>query len=145
MALSVAKAQRGQALLDSMLVLCASAAMVAMLAPAYSSAYGLTLDANKAGQCRKAAVELRSAVWLAKATGSGSEYSGTISIPDGAEIAYDAAQSAVIVSFHSKGGPASFLVSNDCALIGSCVKACAYRAYFDSGCKIILAGVEERS
>lgn len=131
---------RGQALLDSMLVLCASAAMVALLAPAYSSAYGLSLDAHKAAQCRQAAAELHSAAELAKATGAGSAYSGTIRIPDGAQVAYDAVQSAITVSFVSRDGSASFLVARNCALIGSCTRACPYRAYYDSGCKISLEG-----
>jgi len=138
MALPVAKARRGQALLDSMLVLCASAAMVALLAPAYASAYGLTLDANKAGQCRKAASELHSAAQLALATGEGSEYAGKVSLPAGAEINYDYERSAVVVSFDSKDGPASFTVSDRCQLSGSCSRVCSYRVYYDSGCRISL-------
>jgi len=140
MVLFVAKARRGQALLDSMLVMCASAAMVALLAPAYSQAYGLSLDAHKAGQCRKAAAELHSAAELAAATGEGSEYSGTVSLPVGAAISYDYERSAVVISFEAKDGPASFLVADNCALSGSCVRACSYRVYYDSGCKISLAG-----
>jgi len=139
MALSLAKAKRGQALLDSMLVLCASAAMVALLAPAYTSAYGLSLDANKAGQCRKAAAELHSAAQLALATGEGSEYAGKISLPAGAEIAYDYERSAVVISFDSKDGPASFPVGR-CYLSGSCNRVCSYRVYYASGCRISLGG-----
>jgi hypothetical protein len=138
MALGFWQRQRGQALLDSMLVLCASVAMIALLAPAYSSAYGLSLDAHKAAQCRNAAAELHSAAELAKATGVGSEYSGTISIPDGAVIAYDFEKSAVAISFTSRDGPASFPVAGNCILSGSCVKTCRYRAYFDYGCRISL-------
>ena len=140
MALLACRARRGQALLDSMLVLCASAAMVALLAPAYTQAYGLSLDANKAGQCRKAAAELHSAAELSRATGEGSEYSGTVSIPQGASIAYDSERSAVVISFDAKDGPASILVADNCALAGSCSKTCSYRVYYDSGCKISLAG-----
>ena len=140
MALTFRAHRRGQALLDSMLVLCASAAMIALLAPAYSSAYGLSLDAHKASQCRKAAVELHSAAELAKATGAGSEYSGNISIPDGAAMAYDNERSAVVISFPSKDGPVRFEVASNCALIGSCTGTCPYRAYYDSGCKISFAG-----
>ncbi|MFA6329190.1 MAG: hypothetical protein WCX64_00710 [Candidatus Micrarchaeia archaeon] len=134
------RAQRGQGLLDSMLVLCASAALVALLAPAYTQAYGLSLDASRASQCRRAAAELHSATELAKATGESSEYSGKVSIPDGAAIAYDFERSAVVVSFASRDGPASFLVANDCVLSGSCEGACSYRVYYDSGCRIFLAG-----
>jgi len=140
MAQNTAKSSRGQALLDSMLVLCASAAMVALLAPAYSSAYGLSLDAHKASQCRKAAAELHSAAQLAAATGEGSEYSGKISLPDGAAIAYDYGREAVVVFFNSNEGPTSILVASNCGLYGSCGRACAYRVYYDSGCKISLAG-----
>jgi hypothetical protein len=128
---------RGQALLDSMLVLCASTAVVALLAPAYSQAYGLSLDAARASQCRKAALELHSAAELAKATGQGSQYSGSISVPDGAEIRYDSASDAVVV-FLNSSSPAAFEAARGCALYGSCEKTCAYRAYYDSGCKISL-------
>jgi|GEM_PF-1540000 len=130
--------RRGQALLDSMLVLCASAALVALLAPAYSQVYGLSLDANKAAQCRKAAAELHSAARLAEATGEGSHYSGTISIPAGAEIAYDFEASAVKISFNSNSGPTSIRVASNCGLIGSCEQTCSYRVYYDSGCTISL-------
>ena len=133
--------RRGQALLDSMLVLCASVAMVALLAPAYSSAYGLSLDAHKASQCRKAAAELHSAAELAKATGEGSEYSGSISIPDGAKIAYDSEKSAVAIAFTAQEGPVSIPVATGCALAGSCERTCSYRVYYDSGCRISLVAV----
>lgn len=140
MALTACRSRKGQALLDSMLVLCASAALVALLAPAYSTAYGLSLDAYKAGQCRKAAAELHSAAELAAATGEGSEYSGTVSIPVGSTIAYDSGKSAVVISFNSTEGPASITVSDRCAVVGSCERTCSYRVYYDSGCKISLAG-----
>jgi hypothetical protein len=98
----------------------------------------MSLDANKASQCRRAAAELHSAAELAKATGSGSEYSGEVSIPDGAKIAYDAARSAVLVSFISKDGPVSIVAAQNCGLAGACEKNCKYRAYYDSGCRIYL-------
>ncbi|MFA5246903.1 MAG: hypothetical protein WC408_03365 [Candidatus Micrarchaeia archaeon] len=130
--------KRGQAVLDSMIVLAASVLLIALLSPAYSFVYDLAYDAQKVAQCRRAASSLHAAARLAKATGAGSEYAGSVQLCDGGKVLLSESGAIEILLSRKTGSNISIPVATDCSLYGSCLKNCSYRAYLQPGCRMEL-------
>ena len=134
---------RGQAVLDSMLLLCASVAVIAALAPAYGSAYDLSFDARTMALSRIAAQRIGAAASLCQAMGEGAEFSGEVFVPQGANVSQRESEGVtetfLFAARRAAGGPSEFPIARDCRVYGGCgSQNCRFRAYFRGGCVIEL-------
>ena len=127
-------ARRGQAVLESMVVLGASLCFLVILLPSYQSAFSLSSLCVSKSDALAAASALGGAVSLAKSLGEGSSVNGEVEFPSGATVRNEGNGIVLAVPGIAGAGGMAFEVASDCALDLNCSsRLCAFTASVDFG------------
>ena len=135
--------QRGQAVLDSMIVLAASLSIIVIIAPGYKAAFGLAFDARQKSLANQAAASLSGALALVQSAGKGTVVKGEFVMPSNARLepaGFDGGRSLVLSYENSKKARQAVQVASVPGLLisGSCEGKCFFEAIADN------SGVELR-
>jgi hypothetical protein len=130
--------KRGQAVIDSMLVLVASLGMLAVLVPAYRSAFDLVTTARERSLSVAAASRLGQALLLAQSLGPGSTLSGEVALPSSCGVGADALQGLAVACTEPAGYSVSVPHSDRVGVSGLCSGSCHYDVMHDSDDGIFL-------
>lgn len=136
------KLRRGQAVLESMVVLGASLCFLVILLPSYQSAFALSSLCVSKSAALSAASALGGAVSIATSLGEGSGIRGEVEFPSGATVRVDGRGIVLAVTGLAGDGEMVFDVASDCALDFSCPsRLCAFEASVVSGaCNLRIYG-----
>ncbi len=125
--------QRGQAVLDSMVVLAASLSIIVIIAPGDRAAFGLAFDARQKFLANQAAASLSGALSLVHSAGTGTTVKGEFMMPSNARLepAGPGGGGSLVLSYEdSKKARKAVRVASARGILisGSCGGKCVFEA-----------------